>query len=265
MPLRIGFDLDGVLADLDSELIRQAEQLFGEKTTRHIEPPAPDLPPSPVIAVSEIAGEVSVAPTTAADTGPVTIPPLLQGNLTMRQQRRLWRHVETIENFWERLEEHEPGAIQRLATLAANRRWEIIFLTKRPQSAGVTAQLQSQRWLQSKGFPLPSVFVVQRSRGGIAVALGLDIVIDDTPRNCLDVVVDSKAGAILVWRADRPPPPAARSLGIGVVKTVGDCLDILAQLDPAEDKEPGAAHRLKQLLGLEQPATRHDRVLPDPR
>ena len=38
---------------------------------------------------------------------------------------------------------------------------EIIFLTKRPESAGATAQVQTQRWLQSKGFALPSVFVVQ--------------------------------------------------------------------------------------------------------
>ena len=28
MPLRIGFDLDGVLADMDSELRRQADGLF---------------------------------------------------------------------------------------------------------------------------------------------------------------------------------------------------------------------------------------------
>ena len=30
MPLRIGFDLDGTLADMEGELIRQAEILFGE-------------------------------------------------------------------------------------------------------------------------------------------------------------------------------------------------------------------------------------------
>ena len=32
MALRIGFDLDGVLADMDSELGRQAQGLFGERT-----------------------------------------------------------------------------------------------------------------------------------------------------------------------------------------------------------------------------------------
>ncbi len=59
-------------------------------------------------------------------------------NMTSRQQRRLWRHVESIDSFWESLQEIEPGAI---------------------------AQVQSQRWLESRGFPLPSVYVVQGSRG----------------------------------------------------------------------------------------------------
>src|SRR5439155_16592344 len=106
--------------------------------------------------------------------------------------------------------------IGRLASLAAERRWEIIFLTRRPESAGATAQVQTQRWLQSKGFTLPSVFVVHGSRGRIAAALDLDVVIDDRPENCLDVVVDSKARALLVWREDVSQlPAAARRLGIG--------------------------------------------------
>jgi len=100
----------------------------------------------------------------------------------------------------------------------------VIFLTKRPASAGATAQVQTQRWLEARGFPLPSVYVVQRSRGRIADALGLDFVVDDA-ENCLDVVLDSKARAILVWREDEKNlPPAARRLGIGVVKSVEDCI-----------------------------------------
>ena len=37
MALRIGFDLDGVLADMEAELVRQAEILFGEPMTRRLE------------------------------------------------------------------------------------------------------------------------------------------------------------------------------------------------------------------------------------
>ena len=37
LALRIGFDLDGVLADMEAELVRQAEILFGEPMTRRLE------------------------------------------------------------------------------------------------------------------------------------------------------------------------------------------------------------------------------------
>ena len=87
---------------------------------------------------------------------------------------------------------------------------------------------------------MPSVYVVQGSRGRIAAALALDIVVDDRPENCLDVVVDSKARAILIWREDEKQLPAAtRRLGIGVVKSVAECLDILTQIDRRRPRRSG--------------------------
>ena len=249
MALRLAFDLDGVLADMESELVRQAEILFGETMTRRLEERATDAPPA-----TDPTGEEQRQ--AAAETAADDVSPLIQLNMTPRQQRRLWKHVESIENFWGTLQELEPGVIQRLAQIAADRRWEIIFLTKRPQTVGMTAQVQSQRWLESKGFPLPSVFVVQGSRGRIAAALGLDIVVDDRPENCLDIVVDSKARAILVWREDQKNlPVAARRLGIGVVKSVGECLDILTEVDRPDGEQPGIMDRVMRLLGLKEPAS----------
>ena len=255
MPLRIAFDLDGVLANMESALVRQAEAIFGEAMTRRLQEggiahtDGEETPP-------EKKADPDSGSHAAADKVPDITPPLLKLKMTSRQQRKLWRHVETIENFWETLEELEPGVIRQVAGLANDRRWEIIFLTKRPESAGATAQVQTQRWLESKGFKLPSVFVVQGSRGRIAAALGLDIVIDDRPENCLDVVVDSKARAILVWREDESLlPVAARRLGIGVVKSVGECLDILEQIDAPERDQPGVMDRVLRLLGLKEPAS----------
>lgn len=248
MPLRIGCDLDGVLADMDGELHRQAETLFGEAMARRLQestesPPADAEPADP-------------GASGASDQPPENTPPTARLQMTSRQLRRLWRHVETIENFWEGLTEIEPGVIARLASIAAKRRWEIIFLTRRPESAGATAQVQTQRWLESKGFTLPSVFVVQGSRGRIAAALHLDIVIDDRPENCLDVVMDSKARAILVWREDPGQlPAAARRLGIGVVKSVNECLDVLTHMDSAGKDEPGVMALVKKLLGLSESAS----------
>jgi hypothetical protein len=238
--LRIAFDLDGVLADMEAELVRQAKLLFGESVTA----PAP-------IAELDTAADAAVEP----GNEPVeNTPTVLKLRMTARQQRRLWRHVESIDDFWETLDEIEPGAIARIAALAAARRWEVIFLTKRPEGAGRTAQLQTQRWLAAKGFELPSVFVVQGSRGRIAASLDLDIVVDDRPENCLDVVVDSKARAILVWRNDEKKlPVAAQRLGIGVVRSVSECLDILTQIDNDQRAQPGVVDRVLRLLGLKQP------------
>jgi hypothetical protein len=249
--LRIAFDLDGVLADMEGELVRQAEILFGEAMTRRLQEraaAAEDATEAPPPAPAPEAGKPG------GDTLE-NAPPLVSLQMTTRQQRKLWSHVERIENFWESLHELEPGSIAKLAKLAAERRWEIIFLTKRPESTGATAQLQTQRWLVSKGFKLPSVFVVQGSRGRIAAALGLDFVVDDRPENCLDVVVDSRARAILVWREDdKQLPAAARRLGIGVVKSVDECLDILTQIDSPAAEQPGVVSRVMRLLGLKEPA-----------
>jgi len=233
--LRIGFDLDGVLADMESALLRQAEGMFGAAATRTLHQPAREPPPS---------GD---AP---SDDAAETIPPLVKLDLTPGQQRRLWRQVASIENFWQSLEEIEAGIIARLAQLAGGRRWEIIFLTKRPQTQGATAQVQSQRWLESKGFPLPSVYVVQGSRGRIASALSLDIVIDDRPENCLDVVVDSEARAVLIWRDDQEAlPAAARRLGITIVPTVAECLDALSRLTPSTRGGLSLLEQMKRLFG----------------
>jgi len=260
VPLRIAFDLDGVLADMEAELLRQSKILFGEGVITQLQQqPTPEAPaPAAAPPATEAAGPPTPTPSdppgseTVAESA--SLPMKLQ--LTARQVSRLWRHVATIENFWESLAEIEPGVIARLSTLAVDRRWEVIFLTKRPATAGATAQVQTQRWLESKGFTLPSVFVVQGSRGRIAASLGLDFVIDDRPENCLDVVTDSRARAILVWREDEKlAPTAARRLGIGTVKSVDECLAILTEVDAAPHERPGVVDRVMRLLGLKEPAS----------
>ncbi len=85
--------------------------------------------------------------------------------------------------------------------------------------------------------------MVSGSRGKVASALDLDIVVDDRPENCVDVKADSRARAILVLpRADgtpagpgapRPDEPA-RHLGIGVVQSVRECLDLLEALESSD-------------------------------
>jgi hypothetical protein len=208
--------------------------------------PAPDAPPESGAAGDGAEGEGD------ADDGAGTPTSL---SLTSRQARTLWKEVQSIRNFWETLDEIESGSIRRLADLVRARRWELLFITSRPDAIGDSVQLQSQRWLEARGFALPSVFVVRGSRGRIATALHLDLVVDDRPENCLDVVIESKARAILVWRGEAGTVPAsARRLGIGGVETVGAVLDILERADAPDEDAGGIMNRLKRLLGLKPAA-----------
>jgi uncharacterized HAD superfamily protein len=234
MPLRIGFDLDGTVADMYSALHEEAIKLFGE-----------DVLAKPVVKKTPATDNADgvIAPEPEDSTGSLAMEEL---HLTARQQMQLWDHVKKIENFWTKLPELEPGIIARIAKAAAERQWEIIFLTTRPSTAGELTQLQSQRWLDAHGFRYPSVMVVQRSRGKIADALHLDAFVDDRPENCLDIAVESKAKVILVWHGDlKDVPPGAKRLGVRPVSTISEALALLEQLDDVR-KKPGIVQSIKR-------------------
>jgi hypothetical protein len=238
--MRLGFDLDGTLADLQGALAREARRLF------------PDIDPSTLPR--------SVGPPPEETKVDENAPPFSMSALPSRQQRALWDAACSSVNFWETLDELEPGALVRLSRLARERRWEVIFLTSRPETSGDTAQLQTQRWLAAHGFELPSVFVVHGSRGKIAASLALDVLVDDRPENCLDVAIDSTTRAILVWRdAENTVPSSARQLGIGAVGSISECLQILEALD-REAQDVGIVDRFRQLLGLKASARKSDRL-----
>jgi hypothetical protein len=235
MPLRVAFDLDGTIADMYATLHTEAEGLFGAEN------------------LAKAAMEQAAADG-ASEEEPESKRVMQAMHLTARQQMQLWDHVKTVENFWGRLPELEPGIVARLADVTAKRRWEVIFLTTRPAVAGEITQIQSQRWLEAHGFRLPSVFVVQRSRGRIADALHLDAVVDDRAENCLDVAVESKATPILIWQADpKLLPPGAKRLGVRVAATISEALTMLEQLDDLQKQSP-VVRTIKKLFGKEASA-----------
>jgi hypothetical protein len=236
--MRLAFDLDGTVADMQSALAREARRLFPG-----IDPASLPTSASPNSEGADAKGQ---------DEGRISI-----GQLSSRQQRELWKAVCDQENWWETLSEIEPGALARLYRLVRDRRWELMFITSRPETRGDTAQAQSYRWLAAQGYETPSIFVAHGSRGKIAAALALDVLVDDRPENCLDVAIDSSARAILVWRGEEGKVPAsARQLGIGSVTSIRECLDILESLDRNETEGAGVIDRLKRLLGLKPQAAR---------
>jgi len=207
--LRVAFDLDGTLADMSGALKIEAERLFGASASASS--PETDASDAPV-----------------DDRGP---------HLTSRQQARLWERVRLIDDFWTTLSEVEPGIVSRIASTAGRRRWEVMFITTRPPSAGDTTQRQTQRWLEAHGFRMPSVFVLQRSRGKLANALHLDAVVDDRPENCLDVAVDSTATPILIWRrTSETVPEDLRRMGVRPVPSIAEAVSLLERLDDSRSQ-----------------------------
>lgn len=237
MPLRVGFDLDGTVADMYSALRREAIKLFGEEILRT----APE-------ASAPQSAKHEQAPQPKPEDDQTAAYAIQELHLTARQQNQLWDHVKQIENFWNTLSELEPGIISRIAATARERRWEVIFLTTRPSTKGDLVQLQSQQWLEAHGFQYPSVYVVQRSRGKIADALGLDAFVDDRPENCLDIAVESKAKVLLVWHGKpKDVPVGAKRLGVRAVTSISEAVSILEQLDDLRN-ERGVFKSIKRAL-----------------
>src|SRR4051812_32374433 len=110
MPLRVGFDLDGTVADMYSALRGEAVKLFGEDVIRQAaiqdtKKPAPAK--AAVAALANKADDKSAKP----DDDSSTNQDMEELHLTARQQMQLWDHVRRIDNFWTTLKELEPGII----------------------------------------------------------------------------------------------------------------------------------------------------------
>ena len=243
--VRISFDMDGVLADMDAALAAIAEQEFGVSIRKS----APKDEPAAVVA------DAAPPETSAANAVPEPSSAAVLSSLSPRQQTRVWERVATTRNFWETLGEHEPGTVRHLQKLAHELRWDVIFVTQRPGAAGRTVQLQTQRWLRNHGFEYPSVYTTQGSRGRIAEALTLDAHVDDRLDHCVDVSTDSKTWPILVWR---DPDSYARvssggkKINIAVVRTVREAIDRVEEADrggTAQKRTTSLLERLKRSFG----------------
>ena len=206
MSLRVGFDVDGVLADFRTAFRQTAAKTAGRNVG------------------AGSADEAALSPD---------------------EVRRVWEQIAKRSNWWMEVEAYEADQIARLYALSRAASWEVFFLTKRPPSAGDSVQFQTQWWIERHGFYLPSVLTVPGSRGEVASALRLDLLVDDQLINCVEVVSASPAKAILMQRTyDATEKSHAMDRGIGVVATLADALQVVERLQDVVATKRGRLVRL---------------------
>lgn len=241
MSIRIGFDMDGVIADF-ATAYRDVERRLSAGAS----PGRPDEPEREEEAREQRASRGAADQTDRPGETPAESHPPHE----LRRRRDLvWKEIERTQNFWTTLRPLEDGGVRRIHQLMLRHRWEVFFLTQRPATAGDTVQRQSQRWLVQQGFDLPSVLVIGGSRGAAAAALRLSYHVDDNPQNCIDVRSESTARPLLIVPEDDAATiNSARKLGIGAAASLSACLDILEEASAAHS-QPGLFERLAALVG----------------
>jgi hypothetical protein len=234
MPLRIGFDMDGTIADFETAFQGVELRLFGPVGSLRAGDPQ-----------QEEAAQAGSGAGRDDNGQSQTVDP----REARRRREAIWAAIQATPNFWETLQPIDADAVGRIHGLMLDHHWEVFFITQRPETAGDTVQRQTQRWLVAQGFDLPSVLVLGGSRGAAAGALRLDYHVDDNLQNCLDVVADSRARPLLIlpnpadeWFASAP------KLGIGAVTSIGAALDILDQATSARH-DSGLLSRLASIVG----------------
>lgn len=156
--MKIGFDVDGVLANFNPGYIQQCIDVTG----RNLFLPGDDVNPP----VWDFAG--------------------LRG-YTIGEMNEAKKSIKESSDFWQSL----PGYADNCEALAKfwfqdwNGEHDVYFITHR---GGVTAKVQTERWLMYQGIDPTVLIVGAQEKGNVARALSLDVYVDDYYPNCEDVV-----------------------------------------------------------------------------
>jgi len=154
--IRLGLDLDGVLADFNASY----RQLFIDLTGRD---------------------------TFDGETDPPCWNYHAVYGYTDAEAKQVWGAIAASDRFWERLDPL-PGAVSLLKwAFWKQNQIDVYFITSR---IGLGVKKQSEHWLHCHGFPRATVLVQQEqsgTKGDLAKGLGLTHVLDDKIENLLSL------------------------------------------------------------------------------
>jgi hypothetical protein len=228
MSLRVGIDVDGVLADFKAAFHETSRTCLGRRVETLLDPKSTQA--------------------------------LGQGDV-----KKVWEVVARTPNWWMTLKPYEPEQIARVYSLTRAAGWEVFFLTNRPESAGDSVQFQTQSWIESHGFYMPAVLTIPGSRGEVANGLRLNLVIDDLLLNCIEVVSASTAKALLLLRrGDAGVETHALQRGIGVVPRLEEAIDVIQRFHALLPTRTGRLLRLADWFTPQQSEPAHPAAEPLP-
>lgn len=190
--MRIGVDIDGVLADFNSAYIDLCIAVAG----------ADYFPPRPF------------------DIPTWNYPEFY--SYTDAEVSRVWRAIEDDASFWRDLKAYDDAreALGKLALLELGNA-DVYFVTSRP---GQTAKEQTEAWLRMHGWDRATV-LISSAKGAVAKALKLTHYVDDRDLNCVDVRDTSPSTAVYV--VDRP---WNRNLQATDIRRVPNAVDFTREL-----------------------------------
>jgi len=179
--MKIGFDVDGVLADFSSAYAKRLIEVTGMNLL-------PEGDPNDYIQT--------------------WYWPTDQFTYSKPQDKETWKSITSDDKFWLNLNPYPDAkdVVSKLADL-----WdeghEIYFITNRP---GIKTKLQTEQWLINLGTGILPTVIVSEEKGLNARALKLDFYIDDKNENCTDVRDHSTTNCLMLargWNEDKPGIP----------------------------------------------------------
>lgn len=187
--LRLGVDVDGILADFNIPYKALIEK-------NHPSIKLPDI----------------------GDSYPNTWNYERAAGLLSADVSELWRQIKTDDRFWLTIPPYTEtdeamGRLEDLENCGA----DIYFITSR---VGDTAKYQTEQWLDFHGFFEPTV-LISSEKGMCCRALNLTHYIDDKNENCTDVRDTAPGTAVTMLKRPWNTPQE----GVPVVNSVIDWLE----------------------------------------
>jgi len=148
--LKIGVDVDGVLADFTGHARKLCQRMFNGR------------PADALVQTGWGFDSLGISP---------------------EQEDEMWRTIDATRDWWLYL---APLDETHLITPLVKQH-EVIFITNRKQGTGLPVEVQTAEWL-TRVFNLfhPTVLLSSK-KGPLAKALGLDYFIDDRDKNVIEV------------------------------------------------------------------------------